>query len=95
MGASSLTEQVLAEQQEMERLAASTGLVGGFQDIRGVVLIVSGKGTGTIERDDDESVGGDGLDVEDVVESGDERGVNIEEVADGDGGSCREGWIGR
>ncbi|KAA8525552.1 hypothetical protein F0562_007395 [Nyssa sinensis] len=34
------------------------GLVDGFQDIGAVVLIVSGRGTRTIERDDDESGGG-------------------------------------
>lgn len=43
-------------------------------------MLVVGAGAGAVDGDGEEGVGGDGLDVGDVVGGGDEGGGGIEEV---------------
>lgn len=63
-----------------------------FDVVRGVVLIVE-TGAGTVDGNSDEGVGGDGLDICDVVCGGHGAGAGIEEVRDGDRGGVI--WEGR
>lgn len=86
-----------------ESLTRGEGLVGVvgdgkvcfaqcFDGVRGVVLIVEA-GAGAVDRDGDEGVDGDGLDIGDVVCGSDGGGVGVEEVRDGDRGGVI--WEGR
>lgn len=74
------------------------GLGCGLENVGGVVLVVGGGGgdcscsisistgigeTGAVYGDYEESIGGDGLDVGDVVDLGNLRGIGAEEVAYG------------
>lgn len=86
-----------------ESLTRGEGLVGVvgdgevcfticFDGVRGVVLIVAA-GAGAVDGNGDEGVGGDGLDVGDIVGGSDGGGVRVEEVRDGDRGGVI--WVGR
>lgn len=58
------------------------GLGGFLEGVRGVVLVVGTAGAGALDGDEDEAVGGDGVNVRDVVGAGDEFGIGAEEVGD-------------
>lgn len=103
-----------AEEAEIVRvlgnhgLAGGEGLVGvvgdgevvlrlGFEDVGGVVLIVIA-GAGAVDRNDDEGVDGERIDVGDAIGGGDPGSVGGEKIGDGYGavvgGGGSEGEVG-